>query len=214
MSLLYIGTFGSFIGYSFAFGLVLQNQFGRTPLQAAAVTFIGPLIGSLIRPVGGRLADRFGGARVTLWNFAAMAAATAVIIAASAADSLAVFTIGFVALFTLTGIGNGSTYKMIPAIFAGRAGVAVAGGGDPETEQATARRMSGAVIGIVGAVGALGGLFINLAFRQSFLVAKTGAPAFWGFLAFYLVCLVLTWAVYLRAEPAGAGRADIALARV
>jgi NNP family nitrate/nitrite transporter-like MFS transporter len=63
MAFLYIGTFGSFIGYSFAFGLVLQNQFGRTPLQAAAITFIGPLLGSLIRPVGGKLADRYGGAK-------------------------------------------------------------------------------------------------------------------------------------------------------
>src|SRR4051812_10906637 len=65
MAFLYIGTFGSFIGYSFAFGLVLQNQFGRTPLQAAAITFIGPLLGSLVRPVGGKLADRHGGAKVT-----------------------------------------------------------------------------------------------------------------------------------------------------
>ena len=65
MSLLYVGTFGSFIGYSFAFGLVLQNQFGRTPLQAADLTFIGPLLGSLVRPVGGRLADRFGGGGIT-----------------------------------------------------------------------------------------------------------------------------------------------------
>ena len=80
MSFLYIGTFGSFIGYSFAFGLVLQTQFGRTPLQAASLTFIGPLLGSLIRPVGGRLADRFGGARITLWNFAAMAVATGVVV--------------------------------------------------------------------------------------------------------------------------------------
>ena len=63
MAFLYIGTFGSFIGYSFAFGLVLQNQFGRTPLQAASITFIGPLLGSLIRPVGGKLADRYGGAQ-------------------------------------------------------------------------------------------------------------------------------------------------------
>jgi len=91
----------SFIGYSFAFGLVLQNQFGRTPLQAAAVTFIGPLLGSLIRPVGGRLADRLGGAR--------MAVALAVILWASAIDSLGVFTAGFVLLFMRTGIGNGST---------------------------------------------------------------------------------------------------------
>ncbi len=201
MSFLYIGTFGSFIGYSFAFGLVLQSQFGRTPLQAAAVTFIGPLIGSLIRPLGGRMADRFGGATVTLWNFVAMAGSLVVIIAASAADSLAVFTVGFVLLFTLTGVGNGSTYKMIPAIFTSRARASVAGGGDAVTELATARRVSGAVIGIVGAVGALGGLFINLAFRQSFLVAQTGAPAFWAFLAFYLVCIAVTWAVYLRPRP-------------
>ncbi|RZT84122.1 NNP family nitrate/nitrite transporter-like MFS transporter [Pseudonocardia sediminis] len=214
MSFLYIGTFGSFIGYSFAFGLVLQNQFGRTPLQAAAVTFIGPLIGSLIRPLGGRLADSYGGARVTLWNFAAMAVATGIIIAASGADSLLVFTVGFVLLFTLTGIGNGSTYKMIPAIFTSRARANIANGADEEAEKAMARRVSGAVIGIVGAVGALGGLFINLAFRESFMVAKTGAPAFWSFLAFYVVCLVVTWAVYLRPERAGADRGDVALARV
>ena len=87
MSFLYIGTFGSFIGYSFAFGLVLQTQFGRTPLQAASLTFIGPLLGSLIRPVGGRLADRFGGARITLWTFAAMAAATGVVVVRLAASS-------------------------------------------------------------------------------------------------------------------------------
>ncbi|HYH30433.1 MAG TPA: MFS transporter, partial [Pseudonocardia sp.] len=117
MSFLYVGTFGSFIGCSFAFGLVLQNQFGRTPLEAAAVTFIGPLLGSVIRPYGGKLADAFGGARVTFWNFLAMGVATGVVIAASAIDSLALFTTGFVVLFALTGLGNGSTYKMIPAIF-------------------------------------------------------------------------------------------------
>jgi len=87
MSFLYIGTFGSFIGYSFAFGLVLQNEFGRTPLQAAAVTFIGPLLGSLIRPIGGRLADTYGGARVSLINFAAMAVATLIVVVASGLKS-------------------------------------------------------------------------------------------------------------------------------
>ncbi|GAA1389456.1 nitrate/nitrite transporter [Pseudonocardia kongjuensis] len=211
MSFLYIGTFGSFIGYSFAFGLVLQNQFDRTPLQAAAVTFIGPLIGSLIRPIGGRLADRYGGANVTLWNFAGMAVATLIIIAASGAQSLAVFTLGFILLFTLSGIGNGSTYKMIPAIFTGRARVAIAAGGDRETELGTARRLSGAVIGIAGAVGALGGLFINLAFRQSFLTVESGTPAFWSFLAFYVVCIGVTWAVYLRPKQASVpGGAELA----
>jgi NNP family nitrate/nitrite transporter-like MFS transporter len=206
MAFLYIGTFGSFIGYSFAFGLVLQNQFGRTPLQAAAVTFIGPLLGSLIRPVGGRLADRVGGAKVTFWNFIAMAAALAIIIGASAIHSLGVFTAGFVLLFVLTGIGNGSTYKMIPAIFRGEAKVAIAGGAQESAAFARARRLSGAAIGIVGAVGALGGLFINLAFRQAFLTAKTGDPAYWSFLAFYVVCAAVTFAYYLRPAPADTPR--------
>lgn len=215
MSFLYIGTFGSFIGYSFAFGLVLQNQFDRTPLQAAAVTFIGPLIGSLIRPYGGRLADRFGGAVVTLWNFVGMAVATLVIIFASGIESLTLFTIGFIALFTLSGVGNGSTYKMIPAIFTGRARVAIAGGADRETSFNTARRLSGAVIGIAGAVGALGGLFINLAFRQSFMTVQSGTPAFWSFLVFYVLCIGVTWAVYLRPRPALVGSTDAAaMARV
>jgi NNP family nitrate/nitrite transporter-like MFS transporter len=204
MAFLYIGTFGSFIGYSFAFGLVLQNQFGRTPLEAAAVTFIGPLLGSLIRPVGGTLADRLGGARVTFWNFIAMVAATAVIIGASAIDSLALFTAGFVLLFILTGLGNGSTYKMIPAIFRGQARVAVAGGADEAAAMLRARRISGAVIGIAGAVGALGGLFINLAFRQSFMTTQSGDTAYWSFLAFYVVCVVVTYVVYLRPAPADA----------
>ncbi len=103
MSFLYVGTFGSFIGYSFAFGLVLQTQFGRTPLQAASLTFAGPLLGSLIRPVGGALADRFGGARITLGTFVAMAAATTVVVFASERASLPVFLVGFVALFVLSG---------------------------------------------------------------------------------------------------------------
>jgi MFS transporter, NNP family, nitrate/nitrite transporter len=195
MSVLYIGTFGSFIGYSFAFGLVLQTQFGRTPLQAASLTFIGPLLGSLIRPVGGRLADLYGGARITLWNFAAMAVATGVVVYASGIESLGVFLVGFIALFVLTGLGNGSTFKMIPGIFHAKAvGKGMAG----EEAAAYGRRLSGAAMGLIGAVGALGGLAINLAFRQSFQASGTGTAAFWSFLAFYAVCFTLTWAVYLR----------------
>ena len=78
VSFLYIGTFGSFIGFGFAFGQVLQVQFGETfnsPMRVVGLTFLGPLLGSLFRPVGGRLADRFGGSRVTAVVFAAMAAA-------------------------------------------------------------------------------------------------------------------------------------------
>ncbi|MFE3555361.1 nitrate/nitrite transporter [Streptomyces sp. NPDC059193] len=200
MAFLYIGTFGSFIGYSFAFGLVLQTQFGRTPLQAASLTFVGPLLGSLIRPVGGALADRFGGARITLGTFVAMAAATGVVVFASQRQSLEVFLVGFVALFVLSGLGNGSTYKMIPGIFQAKA---LARGMGGEAAAAYGRRLSGASMGLIGAVGALGGLGINLVFREAFLSSGSGTAAFVTFLGFYAVCCVVTWSVYLR-RPAAA----------
>ncbi|MFD1661647.1 nitrate/nitrite transporter [Streptomyces caeni] len=204
MSFLYIGTFGSFIGYSFAFGLVLQNQFGRTPLQAASLTFIGPLLGSLIRPVGGQLADRLGGARVTLWNFALMSVAATVVVIASVRHSLPLFIGGFIALFVLTGVGNGSAYKMIPGIFRAKAG---SKGMTGEAAAVYARRLSGASMALIGAVGALGGLGINLALRQSFLTAGTGTGAFVAFLAYYGLCFAVTWAVYLR-RPAAESQAE------
>lgn len=199
MSVLYVGTFGSFIGYSFAFGQVLTTQFGRTPLQAAYLTFIGPLLGSLVRPLGGRLADRYGGSRITLWNFVAMAAATAVLVVASMERSLALFVTVFVALFVLSGLGNGSTFKMIPHIFHSKA---LARGLTGEEAVLHGRRLSGAAMGLIGAVGGLGGVGINLAFRQSFLSSGSGTGAFVAFLACYAVCIAVTWSVYLR-RPAG-----------
>jgi NNP family nitrate/nitrite transporter-like MFS transporter len=159
MAFLYVGTFGSFIGFSFAFGQVLQNQFGAsfgTPLAAASLTWLGPLLGSVIRPVGGTLADRVGGARITCWTFVAMAVGAAVVHTASRLASLPLFLVGFVLLFVLSGIGNGSTYKMIPAVFRAQALTAVAEGGDPLAADRRALRLSGALIGIAGAVGAFG----------------------------------------------------------
>ncbi|MET9252124.1 nitrate/nitrite transporter [Streptomyces sp. NPDC003717] len=200
MSVLYIGTFGSFIGYSFAFGQVLTTQFGRTPLQAAYLTFIGPLLGSLVRPVGGRLADRYGGARITLWTFVAMGAATGALIAAGMAGSLSPFVAVFVVLFLLSGVGNGSSFKMVPGIFQRKA---LARGLVGEAAVAHGRRLSGASMGLIGAVGALGGVGINLAFRQSFLTVGSGTGAFVAFLAYYGLCSAVTWAVYLR-RPAAA----------
>jgi MFS transporter, NNP family, nitrate/nitrite transporter len=208
MSFLYIGTFGSFIGFGFAFGQVLQNQFTgsfATPLAAASLTWLGPLLGSLIRPLGGSLADRFGGARITFWNFVAMAAGAATVWTASRLGSLPLFVVGFVALFVLSGIGNGSTYKMIPAIFRTQAQQQVAAGVDSTAADRHALRMSGALIGIAGAVGAFGGVLVNLAFRQSFLTTGTGDSAYLVFIAFYVACLAVTWAVYLRPRAPMAG---------
>ncbi|MFY1678499.1 nitrate/nitrite transporter [Streptomyces sp. WMMC905] len=198
MSLLYVGTFGSFIGYGFAFGLVLQNQFGRTPLQAASLTFVGPLLGSLIRPLGGALADRLGGARVTLVTFGLMGGAAGVVVVASVRQSLPLFISAFVALFVLTGVGNGSTYKMIPGIFRARAAERGLSG---EAAAERARRLSGAAMALIGAVGALGGLGINLALRQSFLTVGSATGAFVAFLGYYALCSLVTWAVYLRPRP-------------
>ena len=109
ISLLYIGTFGSFIGFGFAFGQVLQVQFKPdfpTPRDAAELTFIGPLLGSLIRPVGGKLADRFGGATITFWNFVAMATSAGIVLVASQQQSLPVYLVGFIGLFVFCGVGK------------------------------------------------------------------------------------------------------------
>jgi MFS transporter, NNP family, nitrate/nitrite transporter len=208
MSFLYIGTFGSFIGFGFAFGQVLQNQFTAdfaTPLAAASLTWLGPLLGSLIRPLGGSLADRFGGARITFWNFGAMAVGAAIVWTASQVESLPLFVVGFVSLFVLSGVGNGSTYKMIPAIFRTQAQQRVAAGEDTVVADRHALRMSGALIGIAGAVGAFGGVLVNLAFRQSFMTTGTGDSAYLVFIAFYVVCLAVTWTVYLRPQARMAG---------
>jgi NNP family nitrate/nitrite transporter-like MFS transporter len=192
VSLLYIGTFGSFIGFSFAFGQVLQIQFAHqfaTPVKAAYLTFLGPLIGSLTRPVGGRLADRLGGARVTVWSFAAMALGAAGVLAASLRHSLPGFIIGFIWLFALSGMGNGSVYKLIPGIFVDRVE-------DPKRAQA----LAGALIAIAGAVGAFGGVLVNLAFRESFLSYHSATGAYVAFIAAYVICGGVTRLVYQRRE--------------
>jgi NNP family nitrate/nitrite transporter-like MFS transporter len=112
------------------------------------------------------------------------------VLLASQSHSLALYLVGFIALFVFSGIGNGSTYKMIPAIFRSL---------HPGAEH-EARRLSCAVIGIAGAIGAFGGVLVNLAFRQSFLTYKTADAAYLAFIAFYALCVLVTWAVYLRSS--------------
>lgn len=185
MSFLYIGTFGSFIGYSAAFPLLINTQFAG---DGQYVSFLGPLIGSLARPVGGWMADRVGGAKVTAWTFLGMGCGTGGVLLSLAAKSFALFLVSFLALFVLSGIGNGSTYRMIPAIFLAEADGLVARG---QTQAA-------AVIGLASAIGALGGFLIPRGFGMS--ITQTGSiiSALLVFLAGYAVCLAVTWWFYLR----------------
>jgi NNP family nitrate/nitrite transporter-like MFS transporter len=192
MCLLYIGTFGSFIGYSAAFGLLIKTQF--TGVTVAHYAFLGPLVGSLSRPVGGYLADRLGGARVTAWVFVAMGLMVAVLMATVGDGSFGTFLAAFLVLFALSGIGNGTTYRMIPAIFVAESAREWT---DRETALLRGKRRAAAVIGLAGAVGAVGGFLIPLGFATS-LNHGSIHTALAAFLAFYALCLFTTWWYYLR----------------
>ena len=127
-----------------------------------------------------------------------MAVAAAVVLVASERHSLPLFLAGFIVLFVFAGIGNGSTYKMIPALFKARADAKIYDGESPEVAVAQSRRLSAALIGLAGAIGAFGGVLVNLAFRQSFLSTHNGNAAYIAFLSFYALCFVVTYLAYVR----------------
>jgi NNP family nitrate/nitrite transporter-like MFS transporter len=213
MSWLYVGTFGSFIGYSAAFPLLLKTQF---PEITVAIAFLGPLVGSVIRPVGGLLADKLGGARVTFWNFVAMGAATVGVMYYVEIKSFAGFVTMFLALFVTTGIGNGSTFRMIPSIFR-EAKLREANSASANARQLAikaAATESAAAIGFIAAIGACGGYLIPRGFGAS--IALTGGPhlALAVFLTFYVTCVALTWWYYMRTSFLAQLAPSLAEARV
>ncbi|QRY63734.1 NarK/NasA family nitrate transporter [Gordonia sp. PDNC005] len=209
IALLYIGTFGSFIGFSFAFAQLLVINFkadgqsaSDAALHAASIAFIGPLLGSISRVYGGKLADRIGGSVVTLGVFVGMIGAAALLIVGN--GSLTVSVIAFIALFVLSGMGNGSVYKIIPSVFdAASRSLPL----DEAGRSDYSRSMSGAVIGIAGAVGGLGGVGINLVLRQSYQSgdAGSGVWAFTVFAVFYLIAALVTWRAYVATPAAVSG---------
>lgn len=200
---LYVGTFGSFIGYSAAFPLLLKTQF---PEVTTNLAFLGALVGSVARPLGGKLADRLGGARLTFGAFVAMALATLGVIHFLGERSFTGFLCMFLVLFVTAGIGNGSTFRMIPVIFRKEKLAAVAGRGAAAERAAleAARVESAAVLGFVSAVGACGGYLIPRSFGAS--IQATGSPlgALVCFLGFYATCVAVTWASYLQSESGAA----------
>lgn len=186
ISFLYIGTFGSFIGYSGAFPTLLKTQF---PEATTSLAFLGALVGALMRPLGGALADRVGGARLTIICFGGLAVGAGGAILGLQEHSFPLFFGAFLLLFASSGVGNGSTYRMIPAVF--RTGVAPA-------DLGRARQAAAGCLGIAGAVGAVGGFLIPRGFAMSTSLAGTLVPALTIFIAVYVAMAALTWALYVR----------------
>ncbi len=217
IALLYLCCSGSFLGFAFAFGQVLQHNLladgeshAQASLHAAEIAFVGPLLGSLARIVGGRLGDRIGGGRVTLGSLAAMTVAGAFLIGVSTHDDLTRgpggsvtaftmigYTVGFIALFIFCGMGKGSVFKLIPSVFEARSRALNVSDAERRHWE---RVMSGALIGFAGALGALGAMGVNLALRQSYLSTGTETPAFWAFLLCYIGASILTWVRYVRPQ--------------
>jgi len=202
MCWLYLGTFGSFIGFAAGFPLLIKSQF--PVVNALAYAWLGPLLGAIIRPFGGWLSDKLGGARVTFWVFVTLTLGVFGVLyflpSGTSGGSFAGFFVMFLVLFVATGIGNGSTFRRIPVIFLTERQREAAGKGTAAMEQAThdGNKEAAAVLGFSGAIGAYGGFFIPKSYGTS--IATFGGPeqALYAFIVFYITCVVLTWWFYSR----------------
>jgi MFS transporter, NNP family, nitrate/nitrite transporter len=211
MCVLYLGTFGSFIGFAAGFPLLIKSQFPA--VNPLAYAWLGPLVGALIRPFGGWLSDKVGGARVTLWDFVLLVIGVLGVLYflpkgqsafalpfGPAEGSFTGFFVMFLLLFVATGIGNGSTFRMIPVIFTELKSRETAGASEAQRAAAIKEGtvLGAAAVGFAGAFGAYGGFFIPKSYGTS--IAATGGPelALWVFAAFYAVCVAITWWFYAR----------------
>ena len=199
MCWLYVGTFGSFLGFSAAFPLLTKTLFPA--VNVLQLAFLGPLVGAASRALTGWVSDKWGGEHVTHWVFLALCAGVFGVLhgvgAFGAAASFPTFFASFLWLFFWTGVGNASTFQMIPAIVRGDMPRLMPKATDGERLHESEME-SAAIVGFSSATGAYGGFFIPKAFGDS--LTLTGGPqtALYIFLAFYISCLAVNWLFYAR----------------
>jgi len=195
MCWLYLGTFGSFIGYSAAFPLLAKIEFPHVPILKLA--FLGPLVGALSRSFTGWISDRWGGGRVTFWVFVGMAIGVFGVMYFLHEKNFAGFFAVFLFLFFVSGVGNASTFQMIPAIM--RKEIArLMPSLDDVARTRQAEKEGAAIIGFSSAIAAYGGFFIPKSYGTSIAATGSADLALWGFFVFYLTCIGLTWWAYTR----------------
>jgi NNP family nitrate/nitrite transporter-like MFS transporter len=195
MCWLYTGTFGSFIGYSAGFPLLAKTQFPE--VNALTFAFLGPLVGAVSRSATGWVSDRWGGGRVTFWVFVGMAIGVAGVIYSLSIGSWPAFFAMFLLLFFVSGVGNASTFQMIPAITSSEMDRLMPTA-DAATRARQADKESAAIIGFTSAIAAYGAFFIPKSYGTS--ISLTGGPqaALAAFLVFYISCIAITWWFYTR----------------
>ncbi|MGL4438369.1 MAG: nitrate/nitrite transporter [Bosea sp. (in: a-proteobacteria)] len=199
MCWLYTGTFGSFIGFSAAFPLLTKILYPEVNVLQYA--FLGPLVGALSRVAAGKACDRIGGGRITFWAFLAMGLGVVGVLYAIGMkgdpSSFPVFFASFLFLFAMTGIGNASTFQMIPAIMRQEVARLEPGlKGQDLVKQSD--KESAAIIGFTSAVAAYGAFFIPKSFGTSIAATGGAEAALYAFLGFYVICLGVTWWFYTR----------------
>jgi NNP family nitrate/nitrite transporter-like MFS transporter len=195
MCWLYTGTFGSFIGYSAGFPLLAKTQFPE--VNALAYAFLGPLVGAVSRSLTGWVSDKWGGGRVTFWVFVGMAVGVAGVLYFLSAGNWPGFFAMFLFLFFVSGVGNASTFQMIPAIMRTEMDRLM-----PDADAAArirqADKESAAIIGFSSAIAAYGAFFIPKSYGTSISLTGGAQAALWFFLVFYLSCIAITWWFYTR----------------
>jgi len=177
LTILYIMSFGSFIGFSAAFPLLIKNQFPE--VNAVQFAFLGPLVGALIRPVGGWISDKLGGAIVTFWDTVLLTVATIGVVYFLSIHSFIGYFIMFMLLFFATGVANGSIFKMIPSVFK-----------SPIESSGT--------VAFSSAIAAYGAFLIPKMFGWSINAFGSGNVAFYILITYYVVTIFITWFWYVR----------------